>query len=188
MKNKIIGKLAYLFIAWATISLLTTSCKDYLNVEPSSLRTGSNFITNDDNAVMAVNAIYNSLASHERWYNGSLESSSYYIGEILTDHSEMGSVKGVFDDLERMIELRPQTDEVILNGIWWRSYDGIYRADYVLENLPSAPVSDQLKNRLLGETYFLKGMNILRLVQTFGNIPIGTGITDRKSTRLNSSH
>ena len=176
MKNKIFRRSVFLSIACAASAILVTSCNDnYLDVKPSALRTGDNFISNDENATMAVNAIYNSLASHNRWSEGTLESSAFYISEILADYSEMGSHKGDYDDLERMQEWRPQTDEIILYGIWKRSYEGIYRADYVLGGLPDSPVDSNLKSRLMGEAYFLKGMNVFRLVKVFGNVPLSSG-------------
>ncbi|MCG2462504.1 RagB/SusD family nutrient uptake outer membrane protein [Flavobacteriaceae bacterium F89] len=175
MKNRKY-RLPYIWIVNVAFSALLMGCSDYLDVEPSAIRSGDNFVTNDENAVTTVNSIYNILAGHERWQGGLLESSSFYIGEILADFSEMGAIKGDYDDLERMIEWRPFTDEIILYGIWKRSYDGIYRSDYVLGSLPDAPIDPELKKRLLGEAYFLKGMNILRLVKVFGNVPLGDGI------------
>lgn len=174
-KTRYRGRIQKVFLFFC-LSLLITSCTDFLDVEPSSLRTGDNFLNNDENAEMAINAAYNILAGHERWQGGLLESSAFYIGEILADYAEMGAHKGDYDDLERMIEWRPYTDEIILFGIWDRSYEGIYRCDYVLEGLPDAPVTPALKARIMGEAYFLRGMNILRLVKVFGNIPVEDGI------------
>lgn len=167
-----INKLVY----WFAFALLLTSCSEFLDIEPSSLRTGDNFINSDENAEMAINAAYNILAGHERWQGGLLESSAYYVGEILADYSEMGAHKGDYDDLERMIEWRPYTDEIVLYGIWNRSYEGMYRADYVLESMPDAPITPVLKTRIMGEAHFLRGMNILRLVKLFGDVPIEDGI------------
>ncbi len=164
------------FFAIVTFLMFTTSCKKYLDLQPKALRTANNFISNDANAVMAVNSIYNVLASQNRWEGGNLESSRWYIGEILADDAAMGSVKGDYDDLERLIEWRPFTDNIILNGIWRRAYEGIYRSDWVLATLPKSPVDSTLKRRLMGEAYFLRGMNILRLVKVFGDIPITNGI------------
>ncbi|MDX9771942.1 MAG: RagB/SusD family nutrient uptake outer membrane protein [Bacteroidales bacterium] len=174
-KTRYRGKIQNVFIFFC-LSLLIASCTDFLDVEPSSLRTGDNFLNNDENAEMAINAAYNILAGHERWQGGLLESSAFYIGEILADYAEMGAHKGDYDDLERMIEWRPYTDEIILFGIWDRSYEGIYRCDYVLDGLPDAPITPALKTRIMGEAYFLRGMNILRLVKVFGNVPIEDGI------------
>ena len=158
------------------IALLTYSCSDPLDIKPSSMRTGENFITSDENAIMAVNAIYNEMAKSHRWGNGRLESNYSDIGEMLADFSEMGSVKGDYDDLERMIEWRPYTDEIILDGIWQRCYTGIYKANYVLVNLPEAPIDESLKKRLMAEALFLRGHFFLRLVKVFGSVPLPTDI------------
>lgn len=160
--------------------LFASSCS-FLDIEPTAIRTGDNFISSEENAELAINAAYNSLASHERWSDNLLESHSFYIGEIMADYAEMGSHKGDFDDLERMIEWRPYTDEVVLYCTWKRCYDGIYRCDYVLGNIGEAPISEALKQRIEGEAYFLRGMNILRLATMFGSIPITEGIIPPES-------
>lgn len=167
--------------AIALVTLLFASSCSFLDIEPTAIRTGDNFMNDETNAELAINAAYNSLASHERWSDGLLESHSFYIGEIMADYAEMGSHKGDFDDLERMIEWRPYTDEIILYCTWKRCYDGIYRCDYVLENIGEAPISEALKQRIEGEAYFLRGMNILRLATTFGSIPITEGIIQPES-------
>lgn len=165
----------------ALVTLLFASSCSFLDIEPTAIRTGDNFMNDETNAELAINAAYNSLASHERWSDGLLESHSFYIGEIMADYAEMGSHKGDFDDLERMIEWRPYTDEIILYCTWKRCYDGIYRCDYVLENISEAPISEALKQRIEGEAYFLRGMNILRLATMFGSIPITEGIIQPES-------
>lgn len=165
----------------ALVTLLFASSCSFLDIDPTAIRTGDNFMNDETNAELAINAAYNSLASHERWSDGLLESHSFYIGEIMADYAEMGSHKGDFDDLERMIEWRPYTDEIILYCTWKRCYDGIYRCDYVLENISEAPISEALKQRIEGEAYFLRGMNILRLATMFGSIPITEGIIQPES-------
>lgn len=167
--------------AISLITLLFASSCSFLDIEPTAIRTGDNFMSDEANAELAINAAYNSLASHERWSDNQLESHSFYIGEIMADYAEMGSHKGDFDDLERMIEWRPYTDEVILHCTWKRCYDGIYRCDYVLKNIGEAPISETLKQRIEGEAYFLRGMNILKLATMFGSIPVTESIITPES-------
>ena len=176
MKNLAYRKPILFFAIAFLISIGFSSCNKYLDVKPKALRTTGNFFSNKENAIEAVNSIYNILASQNRWENGFLESSRFYIGEMLADDAAMGSVQGDYDDLERLIEWRPYTDNIILHGIWSRAYKGIYRSDWVLSNLPNSPIDSILKTRLEGEAYFLKGMNILRLVKVFGDIPITNGV------------
>lgn len=163
-----------------TTTFIIQSC-NFLDIEPTAIRTGENFLSNEENAILAINAAYNNLASHERWNGGLLESHSFYIGEVLADFAEMGAHKGDYDDLERMIEWRPYTDEIILYGTWRRCYDGIYRCDYVLENIENADINPDLKERIKGEAYFLKAMNIMRLATMFGSIPISNGSINSES-------
>ena len=49
--------------------LLVSSCS-FLDIDPTAIRTGDSFMNDETNAELAINAAYNSLASHERWSDG----------------------------------------------------------------------------------------------------------------------
>ena len=52
-------------------------------------------------------------------------------------------------------------------------YEGIFRANIVLEKVPDITISDEnVKNRILGEARFLRAFYYFRLVTQFGEVPI----------------
>lgn len=57
------------------------------------------------------------------------------------------------------------------------SYDHIRRANRILENLDKTPLSDELKNRLIGEVRTIRAYRYLDMALLFGDIPIMTSTT-----------
>ncbi|WP_278019928.1 RagB/SusD family nutrient uptake outer membrane protein [Flavobacterium ginsengisoli] len=54
-------------------------------------------------------------------------------------------------------------------------YQGIYRANQVLTNVPGIDFEDEaLKNRIIGQAYFLRGLFFFHAVNMFKNVPLPT--------------
>ena len=54
-------------------------------------------------------------------------------------------------------------------------YQGINRANQVLTNVPGIAMADAaLKNRILGQAYFLRGLYLFHAVNMFKNVPLPT--------------
>jgi hypothetical protein len=51
-------------------------------------------------------------------------------------------------------------------------YEGIYRCNQVFENVPAISMDPALKNRVLGQAYFMRGFYFFHLVDLFGNVPL----------------
>ena len=61
-----------------------------------------------------------------------------------------------------------------VNGPWVGCYTIVARANTVLENVEkiNANIDPDVKNRILGEAYFLRGWAYFHLVQLYGGVPI----------------
>ena len=51
-------------------------------------------------------------------------------------------------------------------------YEGVSRANQVLDNVPNISMDATLKNRVLGEAYFLRGLYFFHLINFFGAVPL----------------
>jgi hypothetical protein len=51
-------------------------------------------------------------------------------------------------------------------------YEGVYRCNQVLDNVPGISMDADLKNRVLGQAYFLRGLYFFHLVNMFGNVAL----------------
>ncbi len=60
----------------------------------------------------------------------------------------------------------------LLEGEWGANYEGLYRANVVLENVPKIVMDEKLKARILGEAKFIRAWNYYNLVTVFGGVPL----------------
>lgn len=159
-----------IFIPIIAAGLMLTSCeKDFLEKSPIVGTTEENFYRNEADAIAAVNAAYASLqfqlspAGHFRWF----------WGDIMSDDAVKGG--GSDNDVAPLYELENfigKTNTDLLEAEWGADYEGIYRANVVLEKVPPIEMDPNLKARILGEARFIRAWNYYNLVTMFGGVPL----------------
>jgi tetratricopeptide (TPR) repeat protein len=60
-------------------------------------------------------------------------------------------------------------------------YEGIFRCNQVLDNVPAINMDNDLRNRVLGQAYFLRGLYFFHLVNMFGNVALPTSTPQSKA-------
>ena len=60
----------------------------------------------------------------------------------------------------------------LLEAEWGADYEGIYRANVVLEKVPPIEMDAALKARILGEARFIRAWQFYNLVTMFGGVPL----------------
>lgn len=163
MKNKNI-KYIILFLSLA----LTTSCvsdDDLVQVNPNEASSES-FWKTDADALKGLNAAYSSLLNEGTY----MRSSPLLLdlkGDDTRSNSPWGSMKNVGYFNSNV------SDPAIYGWAFREYYQGINRTNQVLLNVPSITFTDEaLKNRILGQAYFLRGLYLFHLVNMFKNVPI----------------
>lgn len=64
-------------------------------------------------------------------------------------------------------------DAAIYGWAFETYYQGVYRANQVINKVPEIPFTDQdFKNRILGQAYFLRGLYFFHAVNMFKNVPL----------------
>lgn len=166
-------KLLYLIIPM--MASLLSGCSDYLEVAPVARETEENFFETPDNAILAINGIYDVIGQNEgagpdgQWLSHNYE---FFFGDLLADDSEKGSKEADLISIQEMIEWRANTSSGVLEAVWIKCFDGIYRANVALKWLPQSTLNAELKSRLQGEAYFLKGYFYFYLTRLFGGVPL----------------
>lgn len=165
-----IGLLAILF------SILSTSCSDFLEEKTRSERDSENFFQSATDAYSIVNRLYKKGVPER--YNQNI-----WAGTHMMDG---GYLSGLFDNTykgqevwithSQTLTLDPTVDNNHLQTMWQSSYESIVRtANFAINNIPDCPgLTDQERNRLIGEAKFFRALNYFYLVKTFGAIPIIT--------------
>lgn len=155
---------ATLFSLFAVI-FITSSCKKQLDLEPHKIYY-ENFYQSADDAMSAVNAVYDML-TQVNMYNGSL----WLIQDIGSDDC---NARASLNDpnLREFQSYGIGANNNYVAGMWQESYLGISRANIVLEKVPPISMDSALKERILGEAYFLRGLFYFNLVRLFGDVPL----------------
>jgi starch-binding outer membrane protein, SusD/RagB family len=151
--------------------LVFASCEGILDKDPlGTLDAGSFFQTGAD-AEQAINAAYEPLL-----FNNNNSNFYWAFGEVTSDEAIAGgdgSRAGIVE-LD-FLTYTPRTQE--FNDFWKLNYTGITQANTVLEKVPGIEMDETLKNRILGEAYFLRGYYYFMLTQVFGDVPLLLKIT-----------
>src|SRR3990170_8541754 len=146
------------------VALIFVRCDDDL-LESTSYGsvTSQTFWRNSDDVVSAVNAIYEPLLQEN--YFGHFERTWDIQSDDMWragDHGEDQSIEHFTYDA---------SNPKLIDTWKWR-YEMISRANAVLINAPNVSMDNQLKNRSLGEAYFLRGFSYWRHYLVHGEVPI----------------
>ena len=161
MKN-----LKYLTVA---IIFLFACQKDLLEKKPIIGVTEDNFYKTEADAISAVNGAYAALqfeltpAGHFRWF----------WGDIMSDDTEKGG-SGANDapNLAALENFKGPTNTDYLEAEWAANYEGIYRANVVLERVPPIEMDEAKKAQVLGEARTIRAWFNFLQVTYFGDVPL----------------
>ncbi|MDZ4147742.1 MAG: RagB/SusD family nutrient uptake outer membrane protein [Flavobacteriaceae bacterium] len=160
-----------------TMILTTASCsKDYLDVDLEGSNLSEGFISNEETAFSAVVAVYDVLRKN----SGGFENLITMMNAGSDDHFAGGG--GPSDGVGiQSFSNYVQSATTIPPSFWNDHYQGVFRANFLLEQLPVVDISDASKVRFTAETKTLRALYYFNLVRMFKNIPLITtpiGIAD----------
>jgi hypothetical protein len=149
--------------------LVTPGCKKFLEKDPQGILTTNQFPTSASDALLATNAMYESIRD---WY---YNSGGYPILDIMSDDARKGSnpsdqqsTVGPYD----YFGITPTSDGL---DRWWTSlYVGVRRANVVINKVPLISMDETLKSRYIGEAKFLRAMFYFDFVRAWGGVPLVT--------------
>jgi hypothetical protein len=152
-----------------TLALGLVACDDFLPTEPKGQLTTENFFETSEQAEQATNATYAMLR------NWSVHVFSWIgMTDIVSDDATKGSVPadaGFLLDIDNLVF---DPGNIAFSGTWQGYYQGIYRANVALQNIPDVSMDASLQERLIGENKFLRGYYYFFLVRAFGGVPLIT--------------
>lgn len=165
-----------IIILFAAVFVFVSCEEEFLEVNPSQ-ETPEVALSDPDVAPQLVNAIYNQFLGFNMssfpWYGAT---------EITSDNADKGSDPGDTGTYQKNHAEYTYTEtEASFRLLWENHYQGIARANRAILLLPDVEIEDELKNRLLGEAHFLRGLMYFRMVQMFGGVPLIDFIPDPNS-------
>lgn len=157
MKNLKLG------ISTLLILLLLAGCKkEFLEKSPPDALTEVGFYNSAERAQLGVNAIYVSLQS--AWSINLYRINDVPSGEVLLSNTVP-------------LEYNNFTYFPALNQIhdtWRGLYEGVYRSNLAIANIPGINMAEALKSQYVGEAKFLRALFYFDLVNIFGAVPLVT--------------
>jgi len=158
-------------IYWALIGMIAgfSSCKKFVQTDlPKTQLTAENIFTSDALMNGALNGIYSNMESSSSYAGGDVASLTYLGGESSDDFLSTST-----DDPFYSNNLLPNDYHV--STFWSTPYQDIYRANAILEGLPTAKgVSTAMLQQAEGEAKFVRAFSYFYLVNMFGDVPLIT--------------
>jgi len=161
-------KLKY-YIYITAIFALSSCSDDFLNLTPDSELSANDFYKTEEQFQQALSGVYQVLRS-------TVGESGYLMGEMRSDNTHYDYYapdRGIhIVRRENIDDFLDDSQNQWTNGYFDASYIGISRANTILGRIEDGELSDEAKNRIIGETKFLRAYYYFNLVRYFGEVPL----------------
>ncbi len=143
-------------------------CTDFLSPEPRGKLTEEVFFSEEEGALMGINAIYSRLREWDQtgfpWF---------VICELPSDNSNTGSelADGSVARLNTVNNFTYNAGVDELNNWWTGNYNAIASCNVALESLQKLS-NEELKIRCMAQARFFRGFFYFNLVKAFGGVPL----------------
>ncbi|MGE5355808.1 MAG: RagB/SusD family nutrient uptake outer membrane protein [Deltaproteobacteria bacterium] len=157
-------------IILSSIVLFTifSSCSDsFLDVQPEGKPLESAFYKNQSQAFAGLVSVYDLLRKN----SGGFENMITMMNAGSDDHFAGGG--GATDGVGiQSFSNYTQNGNTIPRSFWSDYFQGIYRANVLLQKLPAVPMDNSVKERFEAETKALRAFYYFNLVIMFKNVPL----------------
>lgn len=174
-----------LFPTLCLIAALACGCTDWLKEESPGTTKLKDFFTSGKTAIQSTTAAYVPLM----WEYNYTYFSEWFIGDVASDDALKGGQNvGDMADAYDIENFKVTTTNPMLLDFYRAQFQGIGRCNLVLANVPGMAadedMDERLRDRLVGEAYFLRAYYYFRLVRLFGGVPkVETPITSSADWR-----
>ncbi len=145
-----------------------TSCKDsFTDLTPQGTITAANFWQTADDATAASNALYTYM------YNDDMFGRGFFWFINASDDMVTGRTRANAFATRNFTATGNESD---INKMYSYSYRVIRRCNEVLKHVPSMNISTSLKNRVLGEAYFMRAFSYFHIASRYGDLRAGVPI------------
>jgi len=153
-------------IALAALFIVPFGCNEFLDKPVQGQLLSQNFPTTPEDALAATNAVYNTLRRPAYHFG------TFPIPDIMSDDANKGSnptdaasTIGAYDRFQNI-----PTESSIAS--WWNTlYEGVRRANIVIQRVPGIELNASLRQRYIGEASFLRSLYYFDLVRAWGAVP-----------------
>lgn len=164
-------KLKILGIFLLTGFVFLTSCEDdFLDRFPKDSPSEDVFFTNEESAIMAVNAAYHPWTRSARMYQRDL----VILSDAMTDDSYWRPSRAASISFSNW---NINSADITSNNYWTYVFRSVNAANFALEKIPGLLEEGLTQSQIdpyLGESHFIRGFSYLFLATFFGDVPLVT--------------
>ncbi|RYY18448.1 MAG: hypothetical protein EOP41_10620, partial [Sphingobacteriaceae bacterium] len=163
-----IKKYFYILIA-SGLFFLAAGCKKALDQPILGTYQTDKYFTSVTNANAAVNAAYVPLN-----YIDAFANQLWVLGDVASDDAVKGGLAGDQADIDRINNFDIITTNAAVESVWGRYYDGIAKANFVVQGLPAEnkAIADADKAAIVAQAKFLRAYYYFILTINYGDIPL----------------
>ncbi|NMH28622.1 RagB/SusD family nutrient uptake outer membrane protein [Flavobacterium silvaticum] len=157
------------------LALAFTGCvtdDDLVQLDPNN-QTEATFWQNGDDAMRGINAVYSALLT-----DGTYMRCTPLLLDLKADDTRSNSPWAAMANTGRFNT--PISDPAIYGWAFDCYYIGIFRANQVIAHVPDIEMDEALKNRILGQAYFMRGLYLFHAVNMFNSVPVPTDLTETR--------
>ena len=140
------------------------SCEEFLDTKPTNFLNADNYYTTEAQLRYARESVLDKLGATGLYGAAALYTLGWQGDEGYMNRTTLTS--GPFN-------YNYSSSDSYTLGLWTTLFDGINRANAVLENIDRNPsISQEKRDVIRGEMLFLRGFYFFTLVQNFGGVPL----------------
>ena len=144
--------------------LVLVGCEDDLDLTNPNNMTAVEYWSNDEQALAGINSAYTPLIND-----------GYYMRmtPALTDgRADDFTGDTPWPDLMQVSNFTILPTSGPIRWVWEAYYQQVFRTNQVLQNVPDIEMDAELKERVLGQAYFLRGLAYFHLAINYQRVPI----------------
>lgn len=144
--------------------VVPTGCDNFLDKDPQAILETETFFNSQEDAIKAVNGIYDKL--NKRYTSNR---SLWAMNDLPTPDTEAPTSETTLALIDNFTFGTTSED---IDNLWIECYEAIARANLAIKYIPGINMEKDLRDRLTGESRFLRGWFYLILVSTYGEVPL----------------
>lgn len=146
--------------------IVNSGCNKFLDEELLGERSDQQFFQTAEDAELSLTGIYNILSF------ANSDNRLWVFGDVASDDAVKGGNPGDQADIGLIDEFNITSINGNLDFVWSTYYEGVSRANWLLDNIGDIPMDQEQKDRITGEAKFLRAYCYYWLASIFGNIPV----------------
>ncbi len=148
------------------LSLSLVACREsFIELAPISQASVATFYRTPADLLNALTGAYSALQSNGQY-------GQYYVVAEIPSDDTVPVLSGSVTDQDEFDKFYLRTTNPFLAQRWADGYQGIYRANAVIDRSAAIQMDETLKARIIGEAKFLRALMYFNLVRVYGDVPL----------------